>query len=181
MADKFGDLRSWLARGAYGDAGHLVALRGDEVLRDYHNDHMRRVEAPETVHVFEPLVGEVFTSVRRGKRYDADVLLFEQRHARTYAFLHLADCCECVFIEDVCGDLDDLADVPLMRAEEFTRTGGDEDGGTYTYSFYTFATHKGTVTVRWFGSSNGYYSEAVSLGVIDEDGVFEEIDSPWRR
>ena len=49
-------------------------------------------------------------------------------------------------------------------AEEVTHESTNtEYGDSQTYTFYKFATVKGYVTVRWYGTSNGYYSESVDF------------------
>ena len=109
------------------------------------------------------MVGKVFTSVRN----ENTELVFENATER-FVFFHQQDCCEHVSIEDVCGELQDLVGEPLLMAEEVegqTPVDFDEaDHESVTWTFYKFATRKGYVDVRWFGESNGFYSEGVSLG-----------------
>lgn len=109
------------------------------------------------------MVGKVFTSVTQ----DGSEMVFANATER-FVFFHSQDCCECVSIEDICGDLEDLVGEPLLLAEEVSGETPAEfneaDHESVTWTFYKFATRKGYVDVRWLGESNGYYSEGVSLG-----------------
>lgn len=92
---------------------------------------------------------------------------------------HYRDCCESVTIEDVTGEWSDIIGSPLTMAEEVTDTDSpktevwDEDYShtdeSSTWTFYKLATVKGYVTIRWYGTSNGYYSESVSLSRVSDD------------
>lgn len=80
------------------------------------------------------------------------------------------DCCASCSIEDVVGDLADLVGAPIVMAEESHNNddadgpkGGEFPDESFTLTFYKFATVKGYVTIRWYGSSNGYYSESASF------------------
>ena len=118
----------------------------------------------------EDMRGKVFTKITG--EVGGSELRFENATER-FVFFHQQDCCECVYINDIVGDLQDLVGEPLLITEEVNgATEPDEEHyASYTYTFYKFATRKGYVDVRWLGESNGYYSEGVSLGR-------EGVDSP---
>ncbi|CAB4141405.1 hypothetical protein UFOVP418_2 [uncultured Caudovirales phage] len=88
-----------------------------------------------------------------------DIMVFTTADNEQFIFNHWQDCCEGVYIEDIAGELNDLAGAPLVQCEEVINS---PDRGT-TWTFYKFATVKGSVTVRWLGESNGYYSESVDI------------------
>lgn len=75
---------------------------------------------------------------------------------------HLQDCCESVEIEDVCGDVEWMVRVPILSAEE-TSNHRTAQYASSTWTFYRITTFHGTVTIRWLGTSNGYYSESVTF------------------
>lgn len=97
-------------------------------------------------------------------------LIFTLENGRKYRLYHSQNCCEDVTIEDICGNLEDLIGLPLCMAEEVgslkdynAGLEAPSDSYSFTWTFYKFATNKGYVTIRWYGESNGYYSESVDF------------------
>ena len=115
------------------------------------------------------LIGKTLTKVENNKNYD---IKFTCEDGKQYMMYHEQNCCEHVIIEDIVGDLQDLVGSPILKAEKVSnyeptskediRTSSFESG-TCTWTFYKFATTKGYVDIRWFGESNGYYSEGVDF------------------
>ena len=90
-------------------------------------------------------------------------VFFETTNGDRYAMYHEQECCEDVYLQDVNGELSDLVGSPLIQAEESSENPTEGNFESATWTFYKLATIKGYVTLRWFGQSNGYYSESVSI------------------
>jgi len=111
--------------------------------------------------IIDELIGRTFANVTS----ENDEVHFVLDGGKYFRFYHEQDCCESVYIESIEGDLSDLEGSPILMAEEVSESGADEGSWeSYTWTFYKFATIKGTVVVRFYGSSNGYYSESVYYG-----------------
>lgn len=115
------------------------------------------------------LVGQTFVSVVRRD----DAIEFVGGDGRVqYVLGHSRICCEAVDIEDIAGDLTDLEAVPILAAARVTNSEIPARPGeyteysepdSYTWTFFRITTIKGTVVIRFYGESNGYYSEDAYL------------------
>lgn len=87
---------------------------------------------------------------------------------------HYQDCCEEVTLEEIHGDIEWLLGEKIIKAERKTNSKdamGKDNLDSFTWSFYELSTIKGTVTFRWLGQSNGYYSEDVEIYLRESPSV----------
>ncbi|GLI90491.1 DUF7448 domain-containing protein [Bacillus subtilis] len=97
-------------------------------------------------------------------------LYFYTADGDTYKMYHEQDCCEDVHLEEIIGDLGDLVGEPILMAEEVTNCNRNDDcDWSETWTFYKLATVKGYVTLRWHGTSNGFYSEAIDFVMLPRE------------
>ena len=112
---------------------------------------------------FSTLVGKTLVEINGEKGEES--IVFKTNNGEEYMLYHDQDCCEHVFVDDICGDLNDLLNCPILRAEENSNSEGypRDNDDSFTWTFYRLETVKGSVVIRWYGSSNGYYSESVDF------------------
>ena len=116
---------------------------------------------------FSTLVGKTIVEINGG--VGDDRIDFVCEDGDRFGMHHHQGCCENVYLEDIDGDWEDILKSPVVVAEE--RTSGENPQGwspeysqdSFTWTFYTIRTLKGSLTMRWYGESNGYYSEDVDF------------------
>jgi hypothetical protein len=129
-------------------------------MTDYHNENL------------SDLLGKTLRSCVRDPH---DLISFEAEGGERWEMLYVPDCCAQCHIEEIVGDLEDLVGSPIVMAEAITssedpkKSEDDEYDPSFTWTFYKLATVKGYVTIRWYGTSNGYYSETASFRRIGVD------------
>ena len=133
------------------------------------------------------LIGKTLKEIKQYEDGDCnDALKFITVDDEEYIMRHYQSCCENVFVEDICGELDDLINTPILEAYESTEYWSEEDGeekyngwkndddsfspyGDYRWTFYILRTIKGSVTIRWYGTSNGHYSVSVNFNKVGDE------------
>lgn len=109
----------------------------------------------------EDFVGKTLTSVEGLKKHNSEIR-FHTADSSTYIMYHAQDCCECVYLEDIDCDIEDFNGAVILSFDEY-HASNETEHGSITYTFYTIETSKGRIWLRWNGSSNGFYSEAVNF------------------
>ena len=144
---------------------------------------------------FSELKGRTITDIR-GLKSGSEHIEFDtvdgEGKYKGYGLTYYQDCCASCSVEEIHGDVEDLLNSPILLAEEVSSTeptdemkaarakekadaeAKDEYYSDYqyeseTWSFYKLATIKGSVTIRWYGSSNGYYSETATFHELGKD------------
>ena len=118
-------------------------------------------------------------TIQRVQQIGNKEIIFVLKGGGAYKLHYEQDWCATATIEDVCGDLNDLVDEPLLLAEEASNRDENpigisiEDQDSFTWTFYKMSTIKGSVTIRWYGESNGYYSENVTFSCIEDKNIIE--------
>jgi len=116
---------------------------------------------------FSDLVGQTLIAIEGADVGSRQITL--RTAERSFRMFHYSECCERVDVSDVVGDMADLIGSPIVQAEEVSREATSEEAGageSGTWTFYKLSTVKGSVTISWLGTSNGYYSERVDFEAL---------------
>lgn len=121
------------------------------------------------------LMGKTIADIQ-GLKKDSECVQIHFTDGSYLSMYHDQDCCESVTLEDFDNDAETLIGSTMLKVEECVSNENDEEFNpladydySYTWTFYTIFTSKGIMKLRWYGTSNGYYSEDVTLSVTYPD------------
>jgi len=84
-----------------------------------------------------------------------------------FLMYHDQNCCESVYIDEITPEWREIliGQTVTYAYESMNQDLGPKSGweSSYTWTFYRISTTAGQVVIRWYGTSNGYYSERVSF------------------
>lgn len=112
------------------------------------------------------LVGKTIVDIK-GMIQDSEEIIFTLNDGVKYKMYHEQDCCECVYLEEINGDIENILNSEILRFDEKIEDNPEADE-SQTYTFYTIATINGYIDLRWNGESNGYYSESVDFELLEK-------------
>lgn len=115
----------------------------------------------------EDFVGKVVSNIKfeRAGKYNQgpiDAIIFNFADGDIFKIYHEQECCESVFLKDITGDLDFLINEKILKIEEISNQEG-EMYSTETWTFHRISTFNNTISLCWYGESNGFHSEGVNV------------------
>ena len=105
-----------------------------------------------------------------------DNLLYIKTDKGTMRFYHAQQWSEQVWLEDGLEDLEKMIGEKVLHAEvikNYDEVPLDEDDDSYTWTYYKISTLNHDCTLRFYGTSNGYYSEDVDIGWNGNDEGYQ--------
>lgn len=106
-----------------------------------------------------------------GLKVDSEKVYFYCKDGFVVCMYHEQECCEDVFLESADG-IDNKVDIytdcdwcELEEVSDVDQPQLDKYDESFTWTFYKVKTNKGYDTIRWYGTSNGCYSERVDFKI----------------
>lgn len=124
---------------------------------------------------FSHLTGKVISCIKEDEEDDYE-LHIECSDGTHFKMFHDQDCCESVKLIDGLEDLKALIGGRIEFAEVIVN-GQDKNNDHETWTFYKLSTIQASATLRWYGTSNGYYSEGVDFCKLMDRRLARRIDA----
>lgn len=124
---------------------------------------------------FETLAGLVLEKLEKSKSQYNEEEVHITASGRKFVMRHEQDCSESVTVDSTKGDVSRSIGETVIDATEHSNR-GDEEGAeprldewhdSWTWTYYTIRTQSETIVIRWYGTSNGYYSERVDFYEVE--------------